>query len=477
MVCGGASALSCLVGFVLAFCVELLQIPGRKWFRLFICSFVLLPLYVQAIAWSAGFGNQGWLRWNQVTAASSSGYAIAACIWIHGSASLPISFCLLSIALGRAADRVYQMAIIEGPPISAFFHVLLPRAVPWIACNFLLIFVLANSDMIITNLFQVPTLTEVLYQQVQFDRVKSVPVAIALAYAFVLAVLSGILLGRLRGFRWSPLSFSRTESHVLHGLGYRLLAWIVAVGLVVVFFVIPIMSLVVKSGWQVTIVDSEIVRQWRMNATIQSFGTIQSFRQECAWSLLLSFYSLILTIGLALWLILLAQRSSMSAMVWGIVAFSLALPGPIINLLLQSILVNQPGVLGVITERTLLAPIVALQFRTVPFAFGLLWLSVVRFQSRYSNVLAIDALAYFKHWRAFAKTLVLVSFVVFFISFANLETYLLVLPPGVTTLSLRMFELLHYGTQNKESVLALTLVFASSLIGFAVLRLGDYLQR
>ncbi|MBU6176067.1 MAG: hypothetical protein KGQ60_19850, partial [Planctomycetes bacterium] len=274
MVCGGASVLSCLVGFVLAYCVELLQIPGRKWFRLFICSFVLLPLYVQAIAWSAGFGNQGWLRWNQVTAASSNGYAVAACIWIHGCASLPISFCLLSIALGRAADRVYQMAMIEGPPISAFFHVILPRAIPWISCNFLLIFVLANSDMIITNLFQVPTLTEVLYQQVQFDRVTSVPVAIALGYSFLLAVFSGILLGRLRGFRWSQFSYARAESHALHGLGYRLVAWVVAVCLVVVFFVIPILSLVVKSGWQVTIVDAEIVRQWRMNATIQSFRAV-----------------------------------------------------------------------------------------------------------------------------------------------------------------------------------------------------------
>jgi ABC-type Fe3+ transport system permease subunit len=43
------------------------------------------------------------------------------------------------------------------------------------------------------------------------------------------------------------------------------------------------------------------------------------------------------------------------------------------------------------------------------------------------------------------------------IAFGDLASYLLVQPPGVTTVAMRMFELLHYGIRNREASLALLL--------------------
>jgi len=44
------------------------RITGSKIAIALISSFLLIPLYVQATAWSAGFGSNGWLRLSQVDA-------------------------------------------------------------------------------------------------------------------------------------------------------------------------------------------------------------------------------------------------------------------------------------------------------------------------------------------------------------------------------------------------------------------------
>ena len=64
------------------------------------------------------------------------------------------------------------------------------------------------------------------------------------------------------------------------------------------------------------------------------------------------------------------------------------------------------------------------------------------------------------------------SMVNFFVSFANLESYLLVLPPSVTPVSMRMFELLHYGVQNKDAGLAMVLILVSIVATYVLCRRG-----
>ena len=79
---GQATLLTFLVGLsvgTLATVLALLVSLGAFWFRIagwrfavgLVSSFLLVPVYVQATAWSAGFGSNGWLRLSQVDAAKS----------------------------------------------------------------------------------------------------------------------------------------------------------------------------------------------------------------------------------------------------------------------------------------------------------------------------------------------------------------------------------------------------------------------
>jgi ABC-type Fe3+ transport system permease subunit len=51
----------------------------------------------------------------------------------------------------------------------------------------------------------------------------------------------------------------------------------------------------------------------------------------------------------------------------------------------------------------------------------------------------------------------------FLIAFGDLASYLLLQPPGVTTVAMRLFDLLHYGIRNREASLALVLALGSAV--------------
>jgi len=140
---------------------------------------------------------------------------------------------------------------------------------------------------------------------------------------------------------------------------------------------------------------------------------------------------------------------------------------------------REPAWVGFLTDRTLIGPILALQSRCLPIVFGVLWLAKKRFTTNNDRLLQLDkGLPYLSRtWillKAMLNPLVVALVVAFFVSFADLSSYLLVQPPQVTTVAMRMFDLLHYGIKNRESGLALTLVIASAIPTLLFVRRMDW---
>jgi ABC-type spermidine/putrescine transport system permease subunit II len=168
---GQATLLTFLVGLsvgTLATLLALLVSLGAFWFRIagwrlavgLISSFLLVPVYVQATAWSAGFGSNGWLRLSQVDAAKSPWMGVASVVWIHACAALPYCFWIISLGLRRIHDARVDQALVEFGPSFALRRQVLPKLVPWLLGAFLWAFACVQYDMVVTNLFQTPTLCE-----------------------------------------------------------------------------------------------------------------------------------------------------------------------------------------------------------------------------------------------------------------------------------------------------------------------------
>jgi iron(III) transport system permease protein len=462
LVGGGTAALATWLGLVLALSVVVLRVPGYRSLSWGVLSLVLVPLYVQATAWSAGFGSQGWFRWNQVTAVLNSNYAVLACIWIQAGSCVPIAYLLLSIGLRRSLHDQTKLSLLDRSVEETLLVCVLRKAMPWLVATFSFVFVWTSSDMVVTNLFQVPTLTEAFYQQVQFGKLNSSITWTAILYAMMI----GFAIGGAVFYSGQSGIGHEVENLPMDGAfaTYRPLPWIVsgfAWIILAVFCLVPILNLVVKAGWTVTIANQLIVRFWSIKTFAQSIAGISSFQGEFAWSMAISLYATVLALIVSVGLVYCFSKRWQVSVVFAVLGFGLVLPGPAINLLFHGIANSGSEWMARLRDDSLVFVVLALQFRCLPIVYVIHWISTRRFLESYREPMALDASSLWLHKLAWMRPLAVACVSSFFIAFANLETYLLILPPGVTTVSMRSFELLHYGVQNKEAGLSVCLILGS----------------
>ena len=437
-----------------------------------VLSLLLIPLYVQATAWSAGFGVQGWFRLSQVSAALSPTRAIASVVWIHAMAATPVCFLFCALGLNRAFDARTRQSLIDFGPWVSIGTVLIPKLWPWIAASALWSVAMTGNDMVITNLFQVPTITESVYQQVQFNELDQGSIRQACSFAILVGatvlLLATVLLRQVASESSEtsgPADFQAFEEHgIVRWLGTTF-GW----GIVSMAVLIPLANLIVKAGWVATMENEQTRRGWSPLVLIDSILQSRMFTNEILWSVQLSLYSSIVATVLAAVLVRCSTKAWAAWLTIGLLAFLLAIPGPIVNLVILRLFDrSEPEWLGFLADRTLLGPILAQQTRCLPIVFGVLWIANQRYPRHNESLLRLDQGLPFSariwvHVKAMATPIALAFAVSFFVSFADLATYLLVQPPQVTTVAMRMFDLLHYGIKNRESGLALSLALAGAL--------------
>jgi ABC-type Fe3+ transport system permease subunit len=373
----------------------------------------------------------------------------------------------------RNRDATYEQAWSEFGPSYVLWHLVPRRLAPWIAASVLWVVCVTQNDMVVTNLFQVPTLCESVYQQVQFGKLRTGPIAAAIA----LAIACGLAMATIAAAahpKQSPMEGWSRGSGTLEPVaahrfpivvGASLIGW----GLVSVTVLLPLASLAMRIGWESRIVDGTVTRSWSLAESARSLWHAADYSTEIGWSLSLSFWSGLLAITLAMLAITLFPGNRRFSPIVLVMGFLLAIPGPLVNLgVLWLFDSGLPSAWRVLGDRTLLGPILALQCRCLPVAYGILWIARVRYDEQYGQRLSLEsALPWYVQqwiWIRFARgAIVTAALVAFFIAFGDLASYLLVQPPGVTTVAMRLFDLLHYGIRNREASLALVLASLAAL--------------
>lgn len=465
LVSGGAALLATAFAAILSYGIFFAKVPLGRLVAAWVSSMLLIPVYVQATAWSAGFGIQGWFRLSQVDAAKVPWWGIASVIWIHAVASMPACFLIFSAGWQRIHDATLEQAWVEMGPRYVATRILPRRLIPWFAIALLWSFCMTQNDMVVTNLFQVPTLCESVYQQVQFGKLRSGPIATACLLSLILGTYTAIMLQRLlrqRPFqesvprcRWNPLP--------ARARGIERIVPLAVWSIFTITILLPWLGMLVRIGLESRTVDGRAHREWRWSTVMNSIGHVLDYRSELGWSSTLAVWTTLLTMGVAVALVLWIPLRRGSAWVVGCMVFLVALPGPIVNLSISWLLNTAlPPSLQFLGEQTLLGPILALQSRCLPVAYLILWMAHTRFHAQHESILAMDrALSvvtrgwiWFRHAR---MAMAVSALACVMIAFGDLASYLLVQPPGVTTVAMRMFDLLHYGIRNREASLAFAL--------------------
>jgi ABC-type Fe3+ transport system permease subunit len=467
-IAGGVAVLSTGIALLLVLTIFWVRIAAWPIAIVLLSTFLAIPLYVQATAWSAGFGDYGWLRLSQVTAARNPWLGIASVIWIHTCGILPSCFWILAIGSHRARTPSFELSLLENGPLSAITRHALVNMRPWIVLSLLWACSSVQSDMVVTNLFQVPTLCESIYQQVQFGRIRSAPIAASVAISLSCGLALAILAYRFAIQPNPQAPMEQGRGLQLRKSSYRtwsLVSWLI----ISLVSILPWCNLLSRLGWSTTLDGNKPIRTWSTEETLNSLWHIQDFSEEFQWSLQLCSWTALLSLLISIFLLAISKRTMLLPITFAILGCMIALPGPLINLAVSKLMLGGlPESLSWLYDQTLLPPILALQFRTLPIAFGSLWLAWAQYQRKYKELLAIESLLTYrwKLWIACRWMLwpTLATWTIAFtVAFGELSSYLLVQPPGVTTIAMRMFDLLHYGTKNREAALALFLAILGSL--------------
>lgn len=449
-----------------------------RWGLAAIWSLLCVPLYVQAAAWSAGFGALGFWRLTSSHPIWSQVFNHLAVVWIHAMGLLPFTSLILAIGLARVEPTTERLASLDGDWRSLFRHAWWPALRRWGPIAWLYGAMTMHSDMLVTNLFRVPTLTEQAYLDLSLGSPTTLSMFGSMLPACLFAMGLAWLLNRQLQSGSNERESLRPASEEVNLPRVAGWGWLVSGnGIVFVAVWMPLFSLLIKAGWEVERRQDQSEVGWSLVRFIESWSGLPAFVGEMKWTLVLASSSAGVAMAIACGVVLASFLTKRPWwMAWGLLLCCLACPGPTVNLACKRILESLPVALSDwILDRTLLAPIMALQFRAVPLIAIPLLLLAMRWRQRNDLLHRADGDSAWNQGVEFLRLhrgwLAVLGLLAWSVAASDLASYLLLLPPSVSTLAMRIFEFLHYGVRYREAGLSLFLMLIGMGVGILIVKL------
>ncbi len=459
------------------------NIYGRQLAWIAVGSQLAVPLYVFAGGWSSAFGTQGWFTSLGLlggsplgaTSMQSGGWSLVAVALVHALAALPWVTLVAAIGLQWTHRGQEEQAVLDGGWANALVWYLLPKLRPWLLAAILWCAIPILTEMVVSNLYQVPTVAEQIYLDASRGEVSPLTyVASVLLCSAPLVVASLLLWRRLPNWQNVITQASHFRGSPLDLDAWRIVLSAVTWSAVALLVGLPIFSLLAKAGWQPFTGEDGLTHYgWSWNRLARTaYESITLFQDEFYWSSLLAMAASTLALVTAAGLFAISNRLARYAISL-LMLLAISLPGPLVGMLVIKLMNrSDPSWLGSLYDHSIAAPILAQQFRLLPFA----WIVVYAIVSSVSRSTWEQAqLEGLSRWRVLCsvilpqsgRTLLVAWLLLAVLSVGELSCSILVLPPGVTTISMRLFEMLHFGMRHQDSGLCGVLLLLGWLVSLA----------
>jgi iron(III) transport system permease protein len=469
----GTLAISLPLGTAAAVLIARTDVPGRRAAAAGLGAMLLVPVYLQAAAWQAGFGLQGWITLNWDHGVWLAG--MPAAVWIHGVAATAWVALIVGVGLRLVEPELEEQALLDASPAYVFRHVTFPACYGAIGVAALWVAVTTSAEMAVTDLFAVRTFAEEIYTQTALgpQAIDGVfvgpPGFVACLLTSTALILAGMILLMSLASTWRPpsqrqlivYSLGGARSVATTGLGVLLL---VVIG-------VPLINLAAKAGVVVTQMDAGRVREWSLAKFAEVVATAPwRYGEEFGWTLLIGLLAATAAAFLGVVLAWLACRGRIAqAFVWLLTAAALATPGPIIGLAVIR-LINRPGnqLFTFLYNQSIFAPWLAQTVRALPAAVLIMWFAFRSISPAVLDAARVDGagkwpqlvrIALPMRWSA----LLLAWLMCAVIAMGDLGASVLTVPPGVMTLQIQIFTLLHYGVEDVVAGISLASALAFAL--------------
>lgn len=511
----GVCAVSLPIGALLALLIVKTDMPGRKLFAALLGPMLFVPLYLQAAAWMAGFAAGGWLGASPGSPPLLAGWRGA--IWIHAMAAVPWVALWVGVALYAVEPELEEDALLDATPWRVFIHVTLRRAAGGLVAAALWVAVWCASETTVTDLFQIRTFAEEIHLTYYLGGVPpaeenappakaadssdqlavtadapsaptqlsggnvttdgwegqgGVNVGAGLAITTLLVVLAIVLCRRLAPRAVQTAAVSRWRWPLRRA---RLPCALIGGSVTLLLVGVPFGALFYKTGVTVNASDIGFVRGWSIfKVALLTLRSPGEYGREMYWSLVIGLTAATAAVLLGALLAWLAvartrsaeNRSTLAQPALWVAAICLALPAPMLGVglihLFNGLGADTPNWLAYLYDRTITAPAVVQTVRSLPLAILVLWHALSTLPRETLESAELEGAGWARRLALVAlparASAVFVAWVVCFaFSLGELAATVLVTPPGVTPLSVRIFTLLHYGMEDNVSSICLAL--------------------
>jgi iron(III) transport system permease protein len=483
----GTELLALPLGVLLALALAKTDLLGRSFAWLLTAIAIFVPLYMVAGAWDAGFGIQGWhtLTSNPRLASDPwlSGWRGA--IWVHAMAAVPWITLIVAAGLRAVDAELEEDAQLVMPAHHVLWRVTLRATGGAIAVAAIWIAMVVTTEIAATDLFQIRTFAEEVYTQAAlgaFDlsgtsdegetplaSLESFGAGIGLAAVLVLA---GLAVGR-RYF------IDAVHAPERRRWVWRLkrARWLATAGMWMTLLVVigaPLGNLVHKAGVHVTASESGRVRSWSAAKAAQGVITAPwEFRDELVHSIALAAAAATAAVAVGVPLAWTMRRPTGTP--WlrlVLLAALLAVPGPLLGIAVIRLL-NRPVDSPLAFLATLydsdFAPWLVQTARAIPLVTLILWSALASVPQAMLDSAATDGAGWWRRLFLIAVPLrwpaiVAAWLVGLAIAVGELAATVLVVPPGPTTISVRIFSLIHYGVDDRVAAICLAVVLGLAAI-------------
>jgi iron(III) transport system permease protein len=498
-----AAAIAVPLGALLAVAIAKTNLAGRRLAMGLLAAMLFVPLYIHAAAWDAGFGMQGWytLRTNPQLIREPLLVGWRAAIWIHAMAGVPWVALIVAAGLRAVEPELEEDAALDASAMRVLWQVSLRRAIPAVIVAALWVTITCAAEISVTDLYQVRTFAEEIYTQSALGTLGPPPVGLAttvtepihitaagmwlgLACSLLLAVAAT---GAARTFSpnvFEPPARPPWIARLRRGRIPVAIATWACLGLLVG---LPLANLVTKAGIDVTVTDSARTRSW---SAAKATGLVvaapvdhhRELGQSAKIGAAAATAAVVLGTGLA-WSLRGTRRVPWLRLVG--IGLCLTVPGPLLGVGLIRLL-NQPpdsplAWLAPLYD-SLFAPWLAQTVRALPIATLLLWPALSAVPQATLDSAASEGAG---RWRR----LLLVALpqcrgamaaawlIALAVAVGELAATVLVIPPGTTTIAVRIFSLLHYGVEDRVASLCLVMIGAVAVATLGALGLARRVER
>jgi len=440
--------------------VSLLWRVAKKGLVLILLTLLALaaiPPYIHALTWSSLLGYfTGFLP-----GLTNTGWGIS--YWVELMALIPLATLLAWIAFASVDPELVEAGRIFRPDMDAFFHIHLPLAAPALGAASGFLFIICCSDYSVPSLFGADVYALEIFAQ--FSATASSALAFLYALPLMLVMVAVILVSRsgIRTLAQTPDWLSARQGTASRFPVPFTLFQAFACGIILLQILVLVSGLLVTTG------------------TMSTFArSVEMAQGELVYSLLVAAGVVIVSLPVALAAAYeLKQPGLRGGISWGLVLLPLAMPASLTGIGL--ILFWNIRGLAVISP-DLLMPVLAGVARFAPFAAIILFV-----QLRFIDPVLFDAAAVFsqslmKTWvqvrlPLYVPGLLVAAGILAALTLAELGATLVVAPPGYGTITLRIYNYLHYGAAGEVAGLCLIITILSLIVGVCTVAAVSWLYR